>query len=223
VSIVASNSTYYEWGLLGGFTGAVLMVLFMLAAGMSMGMPQALLIRALGVSVLGIAAASFTGTMIGGLAIHLITGTFIIASILVAVTLAVKRQLLITSARRGLGVGLLAGAIVYSVWGLPMLYLVMAPGAVKAVMATMGVSMAMAQGMLMMKIGYVAVAFFFAHLLYGASWGMLTGFGASRAAGSSSAAGAAAKTSQQFKCTACGATFATQPELMDHKAKAHPM
>jgi C2H2-type zinc finger len=225
------TSTYYEWGFLGGFVGAVLMVLFMLSAGMSMDLPQALLLRAIGVSVLGIAPADFTATMLGGLVIHLINGTFIISAILVAVTLAVKRQLLVTNARRGLWVGLLAGAVVYFVFGLPMLYLVMAPGAVKAVAFTMQLASGMTptqamptvKAMLMMKIGYVAVAFFFAHLLYGASWGVLTGFGVSRAADSSSGAGTAVKASQQFKCPACGATFPTQQELMDHKAKAHPM
>ncbi|MDG6961394.1 MAG: C2H2-type zinc finger protein [Nitrososphaerota archaeon] len=250
---MALTSTYYKWGILGGFVGAILMVLVMLAAGMSMGMPQALILRALGVGVLGIAPGDFMGTMLGGLVIHLITGTFIIASILVAVTLAVKRQLLVTNAGRGLGIGLLAGAVVYFVWGLPMLYLVMAPSAVKAVVATMGVSMTMAKGMLMAKIGYVAVAFFFAHLVYGATWGVLVGFGVSRASGKGGNGSRSAGSSQfkcptcgaafasknelmehgkvhmsstpkqEFKCPACGATFASQQELMDHKAKAHPM
>jgi C2H2-type zinc finger len=225
------TSTHYKWGILGGFIGAVLMVLLMLAAGTSMDMPQAVLLRALGVGVLGIAPADFTGTMLGGLAIHLINGTFIIAPILAAVTLAVKRQLLVTDAKRGLWIGLLAGAVVYFVFGLPMLYLVMAPAAVKAVAFTMqlanGMTPAQAmptvKAMLMSKIGYVAVAFFFAHLLYGASWGVLTGLGVSRASGGSSGRGAAAKMPQQFKCPACGATFATQQELMDHKSKAHLM
>ena len=194
------------------------MVLFMLVAGMSMGMPQALLLRALGVGVLGIAPADFMGTMLGGLLIHLITGTFIIASILVAVTLAVKRQLLVTNAGRGLGVGLLAGAVVYFAWGLPMLYLLMAPSAVIAVVATMGVSMGMAKGMLMAKIGYVAVAFFFAHLVYGASWGVLVGLGVSRASGGGGSGGPSAG-SGQFKCPTCGATFASQSELMEHGKK----
>ena len=30
-------------------------------------------------------------------------------------------------------------------------------------------------------------------------------------------------TKQQFSCPVCGASFANQNELMDHKAKAHPM
>lgn len=218
---MTSTTTHYKWSFLGGFVGAVLMVLVMLAAGMSMGMPQALLLRALGVGVLGIAPGNFMGTMLGGLVIHLITGTFIIASILVAVTLAVKRQLLVTNAGRGLGIGLLAGAVVYFVWGLPMLYLVMAPGAVKAVVATMGVSMSMAKGMLMAKIGYVAAAFFFAHLVYGATWGALVGFGVSRASGSGGS-GSRRAGSSQFKCLACGAAFASRNDLMEH-AKAHTM
>ena len=62
----------------------------------------------------------------------------------------------------------------------------------------------------MMKIGYVAVAFFFAHLIYGVSWGAFTGLGASRVA-------------KGFRCDKCGATFGSQDELMDHARKAHPM
>lgn len=194
--VVPSSSTYFRWSFLGGFVGAILMVVVMLIAGMSMGMPQALLLRALGVSVLGIAPGDFMGTMLEGLIIHLITGTLIIASILVGVTLAVKRGLLVTNAKRGLWVGLLAGAVVYFVWGLPMLYLVMAPGAVKAVVATMGVSKAMAMGMLSTKIGSVAAAFFFAHLIYGASWGTITGYGAGRKASLSATGNTATQNAQ---------------------------
>lgn len=215
-----SYQIYLKWSFLGGFVGSILMVLFMSVAGMLLGTPKALLLRALGVGILGINPANFSATMLGGLIIHLVNGTLIISSVLLAITLIVKRGILIKNAKQGLLVGLLAGFFVYVIFGIAMLYLVMAPAAVKTVAFTMHLQGGMTpiqvmpnvKAMLMTKIGYVAIAFLFAHLIYGATWGALTGLGASRKG-----------TGLQFKCESCGASFNSQEELMDHAKRSHAM
>ncbi len=61
----------------------------------------------------------------------------------------------------------------------------------------------------LLGMGVMVGGSFVAHLVFGLVLGGVTSF--------------AIRKSASFKCPACGATFATEQELMDHKAKAHTM
>ena len=245
-----SNSTYLKWGAVGGFAGAILMALVMMGATSAAGLGATAMICAMAAAVLGLPPNASATSIGAGLALHLIDG-IAIGLIVVGVTLAVKRGLQIKNAKSGLLIGLLAGFVVWLVFGLPVMLFVMPPSMVDALSMmmpangmtqaqVMGEAMTMLQGMM----GMLAGVFLIGHLIYGAALGTIVGYGVSRKTSTSQefkcpTCGDAFRTKdelmqhgkahmsntpkQEFKCPACGATFATQQELMDHKAQAHPM
>lgn len=229
--IVASSSTYLKLAALGGFAGAIVMALVMMGATGAAGLGATAMICAMAAAVLGL-PPNGTPTSIGaGLALHLIDG-IIIGVIVIAITLGVKRGLLIRNAKRGLAIGLLAGFVVWLVFGLPIMLFVMPNSMVEALSMmmpangmtaaqVMNEAMTMLQGMM----GMLAGVFLIGHLFFGAILGVVVGYGVSRGnmtAGSASAGGQA-KTPQQFRCDTCGAAFNSQTELMDHAKSAHTM
>lgn len=176
---------YILWSLLGGFIGSWLMVLTMKAAGSILHMPPAVLLRAIGV-MLGADPANFGADFGLGLTVHLLLGTFVFTTAMLAVSLAVGWFFFIMSIGRGVIVGLIAGIILYFIWGLPFLMRAMAPAAVKAVAFTMQLPagktvpdiIPSVKRDLSMNLRYVAMFFFVAHVIYGVIWGLLTGVGA---------------------------------------------
>lgn len=245
-----SNSTYLKWAALGGLIGAILMGLVMMGATASMGLGYTAMLCAMAIAILGLNPAGGMATTIPGLMLHLIDG-IIIGVIVVAITLGVKRKLLITNTKNGLGVGLLAGFLVWLVFGLPILVFAMPPAMsqVAAMMmpvkAGMTMAQADAQAMMMLQgmMGELAGVFLVGHLVWGAALGTIVGFGVSRRGATSkqgykcNTCGASfnsqeelmshgkmhMKGGQQLKCDACGSRFASQTDLMEHAKKAHPM
>jgi len=203
----------------------------MMMATDAMGLGATALMCSMANAVLGLPPTGNIGTVMAGFMLHLVDGV-IIGVIVVAVTLGVKRGLLITNARKGLVVGLLAGFLVWLVFGLPVLVFMMPTPMVDALSMMMpanGMTQAqlMSESMMMLQgmMGQLAGVFLIGHLFFGAGLGLLVGYGASRKerAASMGTTGTQSAAGQQMKCDACGATFKTQEELMEHVKKAHPM
>jgi hypothetical protein len=78
-------------------------------------------------------------------------------------------------------------------------------------------------------MGQLAGIFLVGHLFFGGGLGVIVGYGVSRKVRAAPAAAIgetqtkAAHQAEQFRCTACGAVFKTQAELMEHVKEAHPM
>ena len=212
-----TNVTYpvskaLEAGLTGGLVGALVM------AGLALMMPvngQPFFVAAamlMGVGSMAVAA---------GWTLHLITGLIVGAIFGVAITKV--NAFRVTNIKRGLALGLGAGALVWAIFFLP---LMMASG-----MASMLGSMLMT-----MMVGSFA-----AHLVYGLILGGIVGVILPRAipvtvsAYTCSTCGASfsnqrelmqhvkihmtTKTASEYKCPTCGATFTSQTELMEHADK----
>ncbi|MGI0085860.1 MAG: hypothetical protein ACREBQ_12335, partial [Nitrososphaerales archaeon] len=186
-----SNSTYLKWAALGGFVGAILMGLVMMGGTASMGLGFTAMMCAMAIAILGLNPAGGMATTIPGLMLHLIDG-IIIGLIVVAITLGVKRKLLITNTKNGLAIGLLAGFVVWLVFGLPILLFAMPPamaqvaGMMMPMKAGMTMAQADAEAMMMLQgmMGQLAGLFLVGHLFWGAALGTLVGFGVSRHGGS---------------------------------------
>ena len=166
-----------------------------------------------------------TGTMASaaGWMMNLVTGLVIGAAFGAAVVYV--RRLRADTIAKGLGLGAVAGALVWVVFFLPM---------ANALASSMHMSL-MAMGSTMVGGSFLG------HLIFGLVLGGVTAAGVPKAASTFKCPSCGAsfgskeelmqhgrahmstKPAQEFKCPACGATFATQQLLMDHKAKAHPM
>ena len=179
---MSSTSRILSFAVLGGFVGALLMAgiasmmlvptpmggqLFFVAAAMQMGM-----------------GASSTAA---GWMLHLLAG--IIVGTIFGVIVAKVPRLRLHSLGKGLGLGAVAGVVVWVVFFMPMMAMLMPA---------------------LMGMGSMVAGSFVAHVIYGLVLGGVT-------------AVAIPKGATAFKCPACGATFANQQELMDHRTKTHPM
>lgn len=200
----------------GGLIGAVLMALVMMGATQAMGLGFTAMMCAMAIAVLGLnpANAGSLSVIIPGLLLHLVDG-IVIGLVVVAITLGVKHKLLITNGKNGVLIGLLAGFIVWLIFGLPILLFAM-PHPMAEVAAMMmpakpGMTMAQAESEAMMMLGgmmgQLAGVFLIGHLLWGVSLGAIVGFGVSRRRSLSK---------KEFKCPSCGASFNTQEELTAH-------
>jgi hypothetical protein len=203
----------------------------MMMATDAMGLGATAVLCSMANAILGLPPNGSMGSVMAGFMLHLVDGV-IIGAIVVGVTLGVRRGLLITNAKKGLAVGLLAGSLVWLVFGLPILLFMMpAPmvDALSMMMPANGMTQAqlMTESMTMLQrmMGQLAGVFLIGHLFFGAGLGVLVGYGASRKAhpAPTGAAGTRATSAEQFRCDACGATFKTQTEMMEHVKKAHPM
>jgi len=203
----------------------------MMMATNAMGLGATAVLCSMANAVLGLPPNGSIGSVMAGFVLHLVDGVMI-GVIVVAVTLGVKRGLLITNAKKGLAVGLVAGFLVWLVFGLPVLFFMMPTPMVDALSMMMpanGMTQAqvMAETMTMLQgmMGQLAGVFLIGHLFFGAGLGVLVGYGASRKAHATSmgTTGTRAGAAQQLKCEACGATFKTEAELMEHTKNAHPM
>src|SRR5712691_9209744 len=181
-----SSSTYLGWGVLGGLVGAALMGAVMMMATDAMGLGATAVLCSMANAVLGLPPNGSIGSVMAGFMLHLFDGV-IIGIIVVAVTLGVKRGLLITNAKKGLAVGLLAGFLVWMVFGLPILVFMMPTPMVDALSMMMpanGMTQAqlMTEAMTMLQgmMGQLAGVFLIGHLFFGAGLGVLVGYGASR-------------------------------------------
>ncbi len=183
----AKASTYFGWGALGGFVGAILMGIVMMIAAAAMGVTPLIMMLAMGIGVLGLSPTGGMATAMGGLILHLFDGV-VIGLLLAAISFGVKRFLFIDSVRRGAYIGLLAGFLVWLVFGLPILLAVMPHAMVEAVAGPMaaakGVPVSMVAPMVKAKLvsmmGAMAGAFLVAHLAYGLLWGVFIGYAVSR-------------------------------------------
>jgi hypothetical protein len=187
-SFSSPSSAYLKWAAVGGFGGAILMALVMMGATGAAGLGATTMICAMAAAVLGLPPNGTPSSVGAGLALHLIDG-IIIGVIVVVVTLGIKRGLLITNAKRGLLVGLLAGFVVWLVFGLPLMLFVMPPSMVDALSMMMpanGMTQAQmmeeAMKMLSGMMGMLAGVFLIGHLFYGAVLGTVVGYGVSRKA-----------------------------------------
>ncbi|SRR5579875_156210 len=179
--------TYFGWAALGGFVGAILMGIVMMIAAAAMGVTPLIMMLAMGIGVLGLSPTGGMVTAMGGLILHLFDGV-VIGLVLAAISFSVKRFLLIDSLRRGVYIGLLAGFLVWLVFGLPILLAVMPHAMVEAIAAPIAAAKGMpisavapkVQAKLMPMMGPIAGAFLVAHLVYGLLWGVFIGYGVSR-------------------------------------------
>jgi len=216
VAPVISTSNYLKWAAVGGLVGAILLGIVMMGATALMGLGFTAMMCAMAIAILGLNPAGGMATTIPGLALHLVDG-ILIGIVVVAVTLVVKRKLLIINPKNGLAIGLLAGLVVWLVFGLPILMLAMPPAMaqVAAMMMPMKAGMTMGQAdaqaliMLQSMMGQLAGAFLAGHLIWGAALGVIVGLGVSRS-------------KQVYKCGVCGAKFNSQDELSEHFKKKHP-
>lgn len=227
-----SNSSYLKWGAIGGLVGAILMGVIMMMSTDAMGLGATAMLCSMANAVLGLPPNGSLGSVMGGLLLHIVDGV-IIGVIVVAVTLGIRRGLLITNATRGLLVGLLAGFVVWLVFGLPiLLYMMPTPmvDALSMMMPANGMTQAqvMSEAMTMLQgmMGQLAAIFLVGHLFFGAGLGLLVGYGASRGANAAHAAAGRTQSAGgpgRYRCDTCGVTFSSQAELMEHAKKAHPM
>jgi hypothetical protein len=222
-----TNSSYLRWGALGGLVGAVMMGVVMMMATGAMGLGYTAMLCSMANAVLGLPPNGSMGSVAAGLMLHVVDGVAI-GVIVLLVTLGVRRGLVMTNAKRGLAVGLLAGFVVWLVFGLPVLTYAMPTPMVDALSMMMpanGMTQAqvMSEAMTQLQgmMGQLAAVFLAGHLVFGAGLGVLVGYGVSRK--SQPAAGTVANGAHQLKCDACGAAFETQGELMEHAKKTHPM
>jgi len=221
-------TSYLGWGALGGLVGAALMGAVTMMATDAMGLGATTVLCSMANAVLGLPPNGSIGSVMAGFTLHLIDG-IIIGMIVVAVTVGVKHGLSITNAKKGLAVGLVAGFVVWLVFGLPiLLFLMPAPmvDAVSMMMPANGMTQAqiMAETMTMLQgmMGQLAGVFLVGHLFFGAGLGVLVGYGVSRKSRTSSAATELVQEGRQSRCTMCGAAFKTQSELMEHVKQTHP-
>ena len=184
---VEHRSSYLRWAALGGLLGGIGMAVVMMIAGQALFDSGIAVVCSMGAVLLGAQAAGTPPGTAAGFALHFVA-SIIIGVVVAVVTLALRHRFhgrfAIVNARTGTGVGLLAGFAVWLVWGLPLLFLVLAP----AMVDVMGMMMPGANGMMMAEeelsagMGYLLVAWFLAHLVYGGIWGATTGYAASHRA-----------------------------------------
>ena len=179
-----NRGSYLRWAALGGFLGGIGMAVVMMIAGQALVGSGVAVVSALGVAVFG-GAPTAMATTVGGLVIHFIAA-ILIGVVIAAITLAVRNRfggrLAITNAKNGTGIGLLAGFLVWLVWGLPLMLVLMIP-AMETVMMAMPVNgMVPTQADLMAMLQNVMLplmaAWFFSHLVFGGIWGATTGYAA---------------------------------------------
>jgi hypothetical protein len=183
----AKASTYFGWAALGGFVGAILMGIVMMIAAAVMGVTPLIMMLAMGIGVLGLSPTGGIATAMGGLILHLVDGV-VIGLILAAISFGVKRFLFIDSVKRGAYIGLLAGFLVWLVFGLPVLLAVMPHAMVVAIAAPIAAAKGVpisavaptVQSKLIPMMGPIAGAFLVAHLVYGLLWGVFIGYAVSR-------------------------------------------
>ena len=196
------RGAYLRWGALAGFLGGIGMALVMMIAGQALLGSGIAVVCSLGVAVFG-GAPSNMATTVGGLLIRLIAA-IVIGVVLAGFTLLVRSRvggrLAITNAKNGTGIGLLAGFVVWLVWGLPLMFVLMIP-AMETVMMAMpmnGMMPTQAELMMMLQstLPSLMAAWFLAHLVYGGIWGAVTGFAADRRASLTSARASAAGVSR---------------------------
>ena len=182
------RASYLRWGALGGLLGGIGMAIVMMIAGQALLGSGIAVVGSLGVAVSG-GTASSMATIVGGLVIHLVAAS-LIGLVLAAVTLVarshVRGRLAITNAKDGTGTGLLAGLVVWLVWGLPLMSGLLVPAMEKVMMSmpvngmlpTQAELMTMLQGVMLPLMA----AWLVAHLVYGGIWGATTGYAAGRRA-----------------------------------------
>ncbi|PSN98318.1 hypothetical protein B9Q11_02485 [Candidatus Marsarchaeota G2 archaeon ECH_B_SAG-F08] len=183
----AKASTYFGWAALGGFVGAILMGIVMMIAAAAMGVTPLIMMLAMGIGVFGLSPTGGIATAMGGLILHLVDGV-VIGLILAAISFGVKRFLFIDSVKRGAYIGLLAGFLVWLVFGLPVLLAVMPHAMVVAIAAPIAAAKGVpisavaptVQSKLIPMMGPIAGAFLVAHLVYGLLWGVFIGYAVSR-------------------------------------------
>ena len=210
---MSPTSRTLSLAILGGFVGALLMAgiasmmlvptpmggqLFFVAAAMQMGMGS---------------SSTAAGWML-----HLLTG--VIVGAIFGVIVAKVSRLRLNSLGKGLGLGAVAGIVVWVVFFMPMMAMLMPA---------------------LIGMGSMVAGSLVAHVIYGLVLGGVTAVAIPKGAsafkcptcGASFVTKAelmehgkahmSSKPAQEFKCPACGTAFANQQALMDHKAKAHPM
>lgn len=195
-----SPSRLLDWGALGGFVGGIAMgIVMMITGAMAMG-NATVMMSAIGAALFGLPPTATT-TALAGLVVHLFSSTLI--GIVLAGTLygasraspRFRRALFVTGPKKGIGAGVLAGVVVFLIFGLPMMMFVVVPELVKIstdmmamnpMYAGMPMSMltAKAQSMLNSMMGGLLAAFFVAHIIYGIVLGVLVAYGVKRHLGS---------------------------------------
>lgn len=177
------RNAYLRWGVVGGILGGIGMAVVMMIAGQVLFDSGVAVVCSMGAILLGPAVAGTPPGTAAGFALHFVAAA-IIGLVLAAVTLAVRGRvrgrLAITNTRNGTGVGLLAGFAVWVVWGLPLLFLLLAPAMVEVMGMMMpgAGSMMMVQEELASKMGLLLGAWFLAHLVFGGIWGATSGYAA---------------------------------------------
>lgn len=182
-----NRRSYLRWAALGGLLGGIGMAVVMMIAGQVLFNSGIAVVCSMGAILLGAQAAGTPSGTGAGFVLHFVSSV-LIGVVIAAVTLAVRSRfggrLAITNVRNGTGVGLLAGFAVWVVWGLPLLFLLLAPAMVDVMGMMMpgasGMTMAMAE--LNAAMGYLLAAWFVAHLVFGGIWGATTGYAASHSA-----------------------------------------
>ncbi len=193
-----SPKLFVLWGAIGGFLGALGMLVVMMIAGNAAAWP---------VTMLGVIGFAMTGgsptamsTMAVGLVLHLISSVVIGAVLgtlgffLTRAGPVVNRFLAPVNLSRGATTGILGGIAVFLVYGLPMMMLMLEPALLKIAtnMATMQIATmnpgmpssqvammaaSMAQTIVNGMIPGLIASFFVAHLVYGIVVGVTIGFG----------------------------------------------
>ncbi len=182
-----NRGSYLRWAALGGFLGGIGMAVVMMIAGQALFQSGIAVVCSMGAILLGAQVAGTPPGTAAGFALHFVA-SIVIGVVIAAVTLLVRSRLggrlAITNARNGTGVGLLAGFAVWVVWGLPLLFFLLAPAMVDVMGMMMpgASSMMMAQEELNANMGYLLAAWFVAHLVFGGIWGATTGYAASHGA-----------------------------------------
>ena len=213
--MASSASRTIGFALLGGFIGSLVL------AGIASMMPVngnpffVDAVMMMGITGAMASAAGWIMNLVTGLAIGAIFGAAVVY----------VRKLRTNTITKGLGLGAVAGVVVWIVFFLPM---------ADALASSMHMSL-MAMGSTMIGGSFLG------HLIFGLVLGGVTAAGVPKAASTFKCPTCgvtfgskeelmqhgkvhmSTKPAQEFKCPACGATFATQQQLMDHKAKAHPM
>lgn len=144
----------------------------------------------------------------GAAVLHTLTG--LIIGVIFGAAVSKVSLFRITSVGKGIGLGILAGIVAFSVLFLPMAINVLPP-AMMALLQSMQpqasreMIMQMAQSMLPALLG----GGFVLHIIYGAVLGSVTGFGLK------------ATPDGRYACKDCGAVFQSEKELMGHAQTAH--
>ncbi len=212
---------YVGLSVIAGLIGALVMGLVMTGILAAMGMPALAMMMALGLTI-GLPVSGGISTVMGGLAIHLFDGAFL-GLIGAGVTIGLKRWFFVDSAKKGILVGLLAGVVLFVVFGLPVMVLSLEKAMVLAVSYYVASSsgmpitavMPMVQQKLMAALPSIMGAFFFVHLLLGLTWGIILGAGATLFVSGT------ARVKQDRACPVCGMSFPTEQALMQHGRTAH--